>query len=255
MIRTKSPSDIEKLREGGRHHADILKKLAELVVPGVSSDILDKEAERMVRGYGDTPAFLGYRPESAKRPYPATLCVSVNDVIVHGIPNENPVVLKDGDIVTLDLGLSHEGLITDAAITVPVGEIDAESRKLVGATKESLYKGIKIIKPGRHIGDIGSAIESYVKNTSFFLAEDLAGHGVGYDVHEDPYVPNIGKRGEGPELMPGMVIAIEPMLCVGSGKVVFNRDQYTVRTKNGGRSAHFEHTVLVTDNGYDILTQ
>ena len=255
MIRTKTPSDIEKLRVGGRHHSEILNKLAKLVVPGLSSDTLDKKAEMLVREYGDTPAFLGYRPESAKRPYPATLCVSVNDVIVHGIPNENPIVFKDGDIVTLDLGLSHEGLITDAAVTVPIGEVDAESRKLIGSTKEALYKGIKVIKPGRHVGDIGSAIENYVKNTGFFLAEDLAGHGVGYEVHEDPYVPNTGNRGEGPELLAGMVIAIEPMLCVGSGKVVFNRDQYTVRTKDGGRSAHFEHTVLVTDNGYDILTQ
>ena len=255
MIRTKSPSDIEKLRAGGKHHAEILKKLAELVAPGVSSDVLDKEAEMLVREYGDTPAFLGYRPESAKRPYPATLCVSVNEVIVHGIPNENPVVLEDGDIVTLDLGLSHEGMITDAAVTVAVGKIDAESRKLIGATREALYRGIKAIKPGRHIGDIGYAIESYVKNTGFFLAEDLAGHGVGYDVHEDPYVPNTGKHGEGPELLSGMVIAVEPMLCVGGGKVSFDRDQYTVRTKNRYKSAHFEHTVLVTDKGCDILTQ
>ncbi len=255
MIRVKKPEDIEKLRVGGAHHKEILNTLKDLVVPGASSEVLDKEAERLVRQMGDEPAFLGYRPESSKRPFPATLCVSVNDVIVHGIPNESPVIFKEGDIVTLDLGLKHDGMITDSAITVPVGKVDAESRRLIEATREALYKGIKAVKAGRHTGDIGHAIDSYVQGTGFFSAEDLAGHGVGYEVHEEPYVPNWGERGEGPELVAGMVIAIEPMLCVGSGKVVFDKDQYTVRTKKGGRSAHFEHTVLVTDKGYEILTQ
>ena len=255
MIRLKTPEDIEKLRVGGKHHAEILKKLADLVVPEVSSNDLNIEAERLLKEYGDKAAFLGYRPENARRAFPATLCVSVNEVIVHGIPNKDPVTLADGDIVTIDLGLSHEGMITDAATTVPVGKADKESRKLIESTREAMYRGIKSIKSGRHVGDIGVAIESYAKGTGFYLADDLAGHGVGYDVHEDPYVPNWGKKGDGPELVSGMVIAVEPMLCVGSGKVSFDKDEYTVRTKNKKKSAHFEHTVLVTDSGYDILTQ
>lgn len=243
------------MRVGGKHHAEILRRLSEMVVPGISSEELDAEAERLVREMGDVPAFLGYRPESAKRPFPATLCVSVNEVIVHGIPNENPLILQEGDIVTLDLGLKHDGMITDAAVTVPVGKVAKEDNKLIGATREAMYKGIEAVKPGRTVGDIGAAIEKYSDKTDFFLADDLAGHGVGYEVHEDPYVPNWGTRGDGPELISGMVIAIEPMLCVGGSKVDFDKDQYTVRTSSKGRSAHFEHTVLVTDRGYDILTK
>lgn len=255
MIRLKTAEEITKLREGGRHHAEILNKLKGVVKPGISTLDLDKEAERLVREFRDEPAFLGYRPENARSPYPATLCVSVNEVIVHGIPNKNPITLKEGDIVTLDLGLKHEGLITDSAITVPVGKVSKESSKLIEATREALSVGIKAIKPGRHIGDIGNAIERYAQDTDFYLADDLAGHGVGYDVHEEPYVPNWGEKGEGEKLVPGMVLAVEPMLCVGSSKVDFDRDEYTVRTKNGLNSAHFEHTVVVTETGYMILTK
>lgn len=255
MIRIKTAEDIEKLREGGKHHAEILNKLAAMVKPGISSIELDDEAENLVREYGDKPAFLGYRPENAKTPFPATLCLSVNEVIVHGIPNKEPVILKEGDIVTLDLGLIHEGLITDAAITVKVGKVDKEASQLIEATREALYQGIKAVKPGRHVGDIGAAIERYAQSTDFYLADDLAGHGVGYEVHEEPYVPNWGEKNTGPELVPGLVIAIEPMLCVGNSRVSFDKDGYTVRTKSGGLSAHFEHTVLVTEDGYEILTK
>jgi len=255
MIRLKTATDIEKLREGGRHHAEILKKLASLVEPGMSSVELDNQAVLLLKEYGDEAAFLGYRPESAKEPFPATLCVSVNDVIVHGIPNRNVVILKEGDIVTLDLGLKHQGMITDAAITVPVGKVSKEASRLIQATREALSEGLRVIKHGRHIGDIGSAIERYADNKGYYLADDLAGHGVGYAVHEEPYVPNWGEKGDGPELVPKMVLAVEPMLCLGSGNVVFEKDGYTVRTKNGLLSAHFEHTVLVTEAGLEVLTK
>lgn len=253
-ISIKTTKDIDTLREGGKNHASILKELASVVKPGITTDELDSLAREYIKRFGDKAAFLNYRPESARRPYPAALCVSVNEVIVHGIPTENPITLEDGDIVTLDLGLEHKGLITDSAVTIQVGEKTKEGQKLIEATREAMYRGIKAIKPGRSIGDIGESIEKYVSTTDYFLADDLAGHGVGYAVHEDPYVPNIGVSGDGPILTPGMVIAIEPMLCEGDSEVVFEKDDYTVRTKNGLLSAHFEHTVLVTTTGYEILT-
>ncbi|MCI5108738.1 MAG: type I methionyl aminopeptidase [Candidatus Pacebacteria bacterium] len=253
-ISIKTKEDIEVLREGGRNHAVILKKLVDDVGPGISTEELDSLCREYIKEVGDTPAFLNYRPQSSKRPFPAALCVSVNEVIVHGIPTENPIILKDGDIVTIDLGLKHKGLITDAAITVQAGEKTKEGQKLIESTREAMYRGIKAIKPGRHIGDIGEEIERYVEKTDYYIADDLAGHGVGYSVHEEPYVPNTGVSGEGEELLPGMVLAIEPMLCEGGGEVVFERDDYTVRTKNRLLSAHFEHTVLVTESGYEILT-
>lgn len=253
-ITIKKPEEIASLREGGRRHADILRQLAEAVAPGVTSDTLNDLAQKLVEEGGDTAAFLNYRPHGVKTPYPAVLCVSVNDVIVHGIPNVDPVTLMDGDIVTLDLGLNHKGMITDAAVTVGVGSIDEDSMRLIRATREALDKGIAAIRPGAHVGDIGDAIETHSYEEGFSIAEDLAGHGVGYHVHEDPFVPNTGEKGGGPLLKPGMVIAIEPMLTIGKGQVKFDRDEYTVRTKDGSRAAHFEHTVLVTEGGAEILT-
>ncbi len=253
-ISIKKPEDIEKLKVGGKHHAEILQKLALDVSPGISTETLEQKAREYLIEYGDKASFLGYRPEHVRRAYPASLCVSVNEVIVHGIPNEKPIVLQEGDIVTIDLGLTHEGMITDAAITVPVGKVDAIVEQLIKDTERALYAGIDAIKPYGHVGDISAAIEAYTDTTPFSGAEELAGHGVGYTVHEEPYVPNEGKKGQGPQLVPGMVIAIEPMLCEGSGQVRFDPDEYTVRTQDGKRSAHFEHTVLITKKGYEILT-
>jgi methionyl aminopeptidase len=163
--------------------------------------------------------------------------------------------LQEGDIVTLDLGLNHKGMITDAAITLGVGEIDDPSTRLLEATQKALNRGIAAVHDGAHVGDIGAAIQEFAHKEKLSLSEDLAGHGVGYSVHEDPFVPNTGEKGTGAELKEGMVIAIEPMLTLGSSKVIFDADEYTARTKDGSRAAHFEHTILVTKDGAEVLTQ
>lgn len=243
------------MHEGGRRHAEILRALAEMVAPGVSTLILEEEALRLIKAHGDKPAFLNYSPAGAQRPFPAALCVSVNEEIVHGIPNEAERILEQGDIVSLDLGLIHNGLITDSAITVPVGAIDDESRRLLDVAKRALEAGIKAARPGSHIGDIGAAINKVVEGTGFSLANDLAGHGVGYSVHEDPFVPNVGIEGDGEELVPGMVIAIEPMVNVGGPDIADTDDGYTIITADGSRSAHFEHTIAITEKGNIVLTQ
>jgi methionyl aminopeptidase len=255
MITIKTKEEIEKLREGGRRHGEMLRKIAARVEPGVSTEELNAYALELINEAGDKASFLGYTPRGVRRPYPAALCVSINDIIVHGIPNVNPRVLQEGDIITLDLGLTHEGLITDAAITVGVGEVDDDSKRLILACKKALDMGIAAVKPGAHVGDIGFAIQMFAAEEGFSITEDLAGHGVGYSVHEDPFVPNTGRRSGGAELKPGMVLAIEPMLTLGTSKVVFEGDEYTARTKDGSRAAHFEHTVVVTEKGVEVLTR
>jgi methionyl aminopeptidase len=255
MITIKTPEDIQKLREGGKHLAMVLAALKNAAKVGVNTVTLDALAEKMVLEMGDKPAFLNYRPQGAKRAFPASLCVSVNDEIVHGIPTENNRVLVEGDIVSLDMGLTHEGMIVDSAITVGVGKIDAKAKKLLAATEESLYAGIKAARSGMYIGDIGAAVEAVSKRNHFSVADELAGHGVGYKVHEDPFVPNFGMPGQGPLLKPGMVIAIEPMFNEGDGAIVVGQDGWTIRTKDGSRSAHFEHTILITEGAPEILTK
>jgi len=255
MIRLKTPEEIAILREGGKRHAEILKKLAKAVTPGVSTASLEEEALRLIKEGGDEPAFLGYRPEGARRDFPASLCVSINDEIVHGIPNEGGRIIKEGDIVSLDLGIRHRGLITDAAVTVSAGKIDETSKKLINITRKALEAGIKAAKPGGTIGDIGAAISRVVTQTSFSVAEDLVGHGVGFKVHEEPYVPNVGDNGEGEKLVAGMVLALEPMVNVGTAKIKLLPDGYTIKTRDGSRSAHFEHTIAITEKGTIILTQ
>jgi methionyl aminopeptidase len=250
----KSEDEIAILREGGARHAAILEELVKKVVPGITTQALDTLAYDLVKKGGDYSAFLNYQPESADRPYPATLCVSVNDEVVHGIPNEGEKVLKEGDIVTLDLGLNHKGLITDAAVTVPVGKVSDEALRLMKATKEALDAGISAVLPGGHVGDIGAAIQAVAKKYNYGIAEGLAGHGVGYAVHEDPYIPNEGKVGKGEVLKPGMVFAIEPMFTTGKGAVRLGSDGYTFYTRDGSLAAHFEHTVTVTSAGVLVLT-
>ncbi len=254
MITIKTKQEIDILREGGKRHATILKELAGMVRPGLSSFDLEKRAVELIEQGGDKSAFLNYKPYGAKRPYPATICVSVNDEVVHGIPNEVEKILKEGDIVSIDLGLVHKGLITDAAVTVPVGMISDELAKLLDVTEKSLYAGIKVIKDGRKTGDVGEAISRFARANNYGLVEELAGHGVGYAVHEDPYVPNYGEAGKGDVLKSGMVIAIEPMFNLGRKEIVLDKDGYTFRTKDGKPSAHFEHTVVITKSGVEILT-
>lgn len=250
----KNSEERENLIEGGKRLARVLEALRAKVAPGVTAEALDDLAERMIRDGGDEPSFLGYTPEGAKRPYPAALCVSINDEVVHGIPNESLKVLKEGDIVGLDLGLTHNGIVVDAAITVPVGEVDELALKLVSATERALNAGIANAMPGNHIGDISHAIQEKIEEAGFSVVKELGGHGVGDTVHEEPFIPNFGHAGTGPELFEGMVLALEPISSAGKAAVILSPDGYTYRTKDGSRSAHFEHTILLQKDGARIIT-
>ena len=242
------------LIEGGKRLGRILRELAAKAAPGVTSEELDDLAEKLIREGGDIPSFLGYTPEGADRPYPAALCVSINDEVVHGIPNESDKVLKEGDIVGLDLGLTHNGIVVDAAVTVPIGAVDERTKKLLRATEEALAEGIREAKPGNRVGDIGHAIQKAIEDAGFSVVKDLGGHGVGDVVHEEPFIPNYGTRGTGEELTPGMVLALEPIANEGYAAVRLAPDGYTFRTRDGSKSAHFEHTILLEEGGARIIT-
>jgi len=244
----------EDLIEAGARLARIFASLKERVAPGVSADELNDLAEQLIRDGGDSPAFLGYTPEGAHRPYPAALCVSINDEVVHGIPNESQKILKEGDIVGLDFGLAHNGVIVDAAITVPVGKISGKSKKLIRATERALAAGIKQAIPGNHIGDIAHAIQKEIEGAGFSVVKSLGGHGVGAKVHEEPFIPNFGHPGTGALLIEGMVLALEPISSAGKAAVVLAPDGFTYRTKDGSRSAHVEHTVLIEKKKARIIT-
>ncbi|MCR4276105.1 MAG: type I methionyl aminopeptidase [Candidatus Parcubacteria bacterium] len=242
------------LIEGGKRLAAVIEALRAKVAPGVMAEELDDLAEKMIRDGGDVPCFLGYTPEGANRSYPATLCVSINDEVVHGIPNESRKVLKEGDIVGLDLGLTHNSIVVDAAITVSVGEVDEQTKKLLRATEEALTAGIAKAIPGNHMGDISHAIQKEIEDAGFKVVRELGGHGVGALVHEEPFIPNFGHAGTCPELVEGMVLALEPISSAGKAAVVLDADGYTFRTKDGSRSAHFEHTILLEKGGARIVT-
>ena len=242
------------LIEAGKRLAVVLEALRAKVAPGVAAEELDDVAERLIRDGGDEPCFLGYTPEGARRPYPATLCVSINDEVVHGIPNESVKILKEGDIVGLDLGLTHKGVIVDAAITVPVGEVSEEVKKLLAATERALAAGIAQAIPGNHMGDISHAIQKEIEGAGFRVVKELGGHGVGDMVHEEPFIPNFGRAGDGELLSEGMVLALEPISNAGKAAVILAPDGYTYRTKDGSRSAHFEHTILIEKGGARIIT-
>lgn len=254
MIIIKDEKQIEILREGGKRLASVLRIVAGFVKPGITTAELDKIASEEIKKMGDEPAFLNYRPEGATKPYPATLCVSVNNEIVHGVPNKNRI-LKEGDIVSIDLGVKHKGLFTDHAVTVPVGEVSKEAHSLMHVAEEALYAGIEMAKNGHTVGDISYAIESVVRSHGYGIVRELAGHGVGVKIHEDPYVPNYGKPGTGEKLRPGMVIAIEPMITLGRHQIVTEDDDWTISTADNSLAAHFEHTVLITENDAEILTK
>ena len=255
MIKLKTSEEIKTLREGGRRLALIVKKLCEEVRPGLPIRELDEMARKECKAHDAVPAFLDYTPEGAPRAFPSAVCISVNEEIVHGIPNESNYILKEGDIVTVDMGIIYKGLITDHAVTVGVGKVDEKLERLLVATKKALQAGIKAAQLGKTIGDIGVAVQAVAKESGFFLSKHLAGHGVGYGVHEDPFVPNTGKPGKGMKLEEGLVIAIEPMLALGTGDVLFDDiDGYTVRTKDGSWSAHEEHTIAITKKGPIVLT-
>lgn len=242
------------LIEGGKRLGAILRALRAKVAPGVTTEDLDDLAEQMIREGGDEPCFLGYTPDGADRPFPAALCVSINDEVVHGIPNELVKTLKEGDIVGLDLGLTHEGVIVDAAITVAVGEVDQRTKQLLTATERALAAGIAQAAPGKHVGDISIAIQKEIEGAGFKVIKELGGHGVGERVHEEPFVANFGRAGSGPELVEGMVLALEPISSAGKTAITLDHDGYTLRTKDGSRSAHFEHTILIEKAGARIIT-
>ena len=255
MIRLKNNEEIKILRQGGKILSAILKELAGRVAAGVKTIDLNDFAIELCKQNKVIPTFLNYRARKMDKPFPAALCVSVNDQVVHGAPNARPEYrVKEGDLVSIDLGLEYQGMFLDAALTVGIGKIDSAGRKLLDATKEALIEAIKIARVGNKTGDIGAAIEKVAKKYGLSTLKELGGHGVGHAVHEDPFIPNFAIPGEGVILKEGMVLAIEPMLNEGGPEIVLDDDGFTYRTLDGKRSAHFEHTVVITKDGPEILT-
>ena len=253
IVRT--PEERAGIIESGRRLGAILEHLAGMVRPGLSVDVLEDEAVRLIEAGGDRPAFKGYTPEGARRPFPAALCVSVNEEVVHGIPNEDPRVLKEGDIISLDFGLVHKGFFSDTAITIPVGKVSKEAEALMATTALALEEGIKAAKVGGRIGDISHAIGSVFKGTPFSIVKVLGGHAVGRAVHEEPHIANFGYAGTGEEIKAGMVLALEPIATAGKGTVLLAPDGYTYRTKDGSIASHHEHTILIEEEGTTVVTR
>lgn len=250
-IKLKTGADLEHLRESCKRLSVALQKTASMVRPGVTTRELNDFFHGLVIEGGDTPAFLNYKPFGASYPYPGSICISVNDEVVHGIGGD--YVLKEGDIISLDGGIKHKGMISDSAITIPVGEISDENRKLLEVTKAALMAGIKAAECGKCVNDISRAIEKSIPK-KYGVVKILSGHGVGYKVHEEPYVPNFDDGVKGPKLVPGMVLAIEPMVNLGTDEVYLADDGYTFITEDHKNSAHFEHTILITESKPEILT-
>lgn len=248
MIQLKSHREIEVMARGGRILAEAVALMEKSVKPGISTQDLDKIAEDFIRSHeGAVPSFKGLYN------FPASICTSINNEIVHGIPSRKRVLIE-GDIVSVDVGVKFEGYHTDSATTVPVGEIAPESRRLLDATREALHAGVDAARNGNHLGDIGAAVQTVVEKAGFSVVRDLVGHGIGSGFHEEPQVPNYGKPKRGLRLVPGLTIAIEPMVNIGKSGIRTMPDRWTVVTIDGSRSAHFEHTVAITDNGPRILT-
>jgi methionyl aminopeptidase len=246
VIVCKSPGEIERMRVANALVADVLAELAAIVAPGVTTRDLDVVAERLVREGGAEPAFKGYRG------YPATLCASINEQVVHGIPAARRLV--EGDIVSLDMGVKLNGFYGDSAVTVPVGRIDPETERLLRVTQEALQRGIAQVHVGGRISDIGHAIQQHVESHGFSVVREFVGHGIGAALHEEPQIANYGEPGRGPRMAEGMVLAIEPMVNMGRPAVKVLADGWTAVTRDGSLSAHFEHTVAVTKNGPLVLT-
>jgi methionyl aminopeptidase len=247
VIICRSAAELERMRAAGRLVGEVLTALAAEVAPGVTTAQLDATAERMIVNAGATPAFKGYHG------YPATICSSINEEVIHGIPSASRV-LHDGDIVSIDVGVSLDGYYGDSAITVPVGRVSEEAGTLLRVTEEALYKAIDVVRPGGRVSDIGHAVQSHVEAHGFSVVREFVGHGIGQRMHEEPQVPNYGEAGRGPRLAEGMVLAIEPMVNAGKPAVKVLTDGWTAVTKDKSLSAHFEHTVAVTADGPWILT-
>lgn len=251
----RNAEDLEILREGGKRLARHVRKLSELVKPGISSAELEAKAREWVQAEGDTMAFFNHADRKKDTPFPSGLCLSVNDVIVHSPAATNNLTIQDGDVVCLDFGIIHRGLYTDHASTVIAGTPkSADDERLLRGTREATGAGIEQAVVGNTTGDIGYAVQKVAEKYKFGYPKNLSGHGVGLKVHEEPHVPNYGEPGKGTKLVEGLVIAIEPMMTLGSGELYVDGDGFSYRTKDGSRTAHFEHTVLVTKNGPEILT-
>ena len=253
-ITIKKKEEVEILKQGGNMLAEVLRELAILAKPGTSTGFLDKKAHEMILDRGGEPAFLNYHPAFSDRPYPFTLCASLNEVVVHGLPSEK-IILKDGDMLKLDLGVKYKNLFTDSAVTIGIGTISSDKIKLIETTKASLDLAIEQVKPDNYIGDIGRVVENLAKSNNFSVVKVLVGHGVGYAVHEEPNIPNYAEKDRGPQMRVGMVLAIEPMLTMGSDQVKLHKDGFGYETIDGSWSAHFEHTVAITEEGNLVLTQ
>ncbi|MBP7792811.1 MAG: type I methionyl aminopeptidase [Candidatus Goldbacteria bacterium] len=248
MIELKSKEEINKIKKSCEIVRKVLNRLKEMTRPGLSTMDLDEEARKITKKFGAKPAFLNYRG------YPGAVCISVNEEVVHGIPSPKRI-LKDGDIVSIDFGVVYDGFFGDAAETVPVGHVSPVAEKLINVTRESLYKGIEKARPGNKLFDISSAVQEYAEKNGFSVVRDFVGHGVGKKLHEEPMVPNFGRPGTGIKLENGMVLAIEPMINEKGYEVNILDDDWTVITRDGGLSAHFEHTIVITENAPEILTK
>ncbi len=248
MVVIRSPREIEQIRRANAIVAEVFERLRGFVKPGISTKELDRIVEEIIRSRGAVPAFKGYRG------FPASLCASINEEVVHGIPSSHRK-LKEGDIVSLDVGTNLHGYFGDGAITLPVGEIDQASRRLLEVTEKALTIGIEQARAGNRLFDISHAIQTWVESHGFSVVRDYVGHGIGTDLHEDPQIPNFGSPHQGPRLEPGMVLALEPMVNEGTYEVRILSDGWTVVTVDGKHSAHFEHTIAITDDGAEILSQ
>lgn len=247
MIIVKTHEELEVMREGGRLLANVMRHVVKEVGKGVTTKHLDTVAHTLIKHYEGRPSFLGYRG------FPASICTSLNEEIVHGIPTHHRV-LKDGDIVSIDIGLFHRGLHTDMAVTVPVGDVAQQYRDLIDTTRESLTCAIQHCVQGNTIGDIGFSVQHYVETRGFSVVREYVGHGIGRQLHEDPQIPNYGKLRTGARLIKGMAVALEPMVNVGTWKTRVKQDAWTVVTRDGAYSAHFEHTIIITDGEPEIIT-
>jgi len=247
MILVKSPREIEAMRRAGAVVGRFFEEVRPLILPGVSTWDLERFADRFIDRNGVRSAFKGYMG------YPAHLCTSINEEVVHGIPSKERVV-REGDILSIDFGIVREGFYGDSAMTFPVGVVNGVTSRLLAATERSLSAGIAEVRPGNRLGDVSAAVQEVVEAEGYSVVRDFVGHGIGRSLHEDPQIPNFGKRGAGPKLMPGMTLAIEPMVNAGEWQVEVQSDGWTVVTRDRSRSAHFEHTVAVTEDGHRILS-
>ena len=241
------------MRECGARVAAVMARLQEMARPGVSTGDLDAFAERAMRSAGGDPLFKGYRVRGVKKPFPASICTSVNDEVVHGIPSPDRA-LKDGDIVGIDIGMRYDGMVTDMAVTLGIGAVSSDARRLITATQDALNIAITLARPGVTLGDLGHAVSARLKKDGLGVIRDLAGHGVGHELHEEPLIPNFGTRGAGMRLEEGMGIAIEPMATLGGWRIALDDDEWTFRTADRSLAAHFEHTIAVTKTGAENLT-